>query len=556
MATPSSLGLQVQEERGPDPPIARLSTARTAFVGRTLRGPVNRPTLIKNFAEFQHAFGGLWQPSTLGYAVEHFFDNGGREALIVRVVNGARSTTLTLNAGGAKMTLQALSPGTREFLRASVDYDNIPADDATRFNLTVQRVRVPGGSHVEDQEIFPGLSIVPGDARHVPVVLARSDLVQLVSDVPAQRPDRTVDAGGNRAAGYVSSGADGDDGAPLTDYDLVGSEIDRTGIFALQNADYFNLLCVPPLSREQDVGPSVLWVAARYCKEHRALLIVDPPSGWHTADDALLAMRDWNCATEDALMYFPRILAHDKLRGHFESFAPCGAVAGMLARTDEASPLWAPAKLEEAVLRPGYRPTCLVAEDRRVLLALRGVNTLQAVRSVARIGVKPRTLAAGAAGAADWQSLAARRLALFILNSVECGTRWALTAEAEAQLGVAERVAAQVRIFFEGLYESGAFAARRMEEAFFVVCDRRINTAVSAAAGTAAGAAGGAHANEFRLLIGFTFRGRADFHSFRISHSAAGSKIQPVTLNRLNLAEYCPEELEWVNRLASQLDPP
>jgi uncharacterized protein len=546
VATPSSLGLQVQEERGPDPTIARLSTARTAFVGRTLRGPVNRPILIKNFAEFQHLFGGLWQPSPLGYAVEHFFDNGGREALIVRVANGARSATLTLNAGGGKMTLRALSPGTREFLRASVDYDNIPADDAVRFNLAVQRVRVPGGSHVEDQDIFPGLSIVPGDARYVPGVLARSELIQLVGDVPAQRPDRTVDAAGGRAAGYVSSNADGDDGAPLTDYDLIGSEIDRTGIFALQSADYFNLLCVPPLSREQDVGPSVLWVAARYCKERRALLVVDPPSGWHTADDALHAMRDWSCATENALMYFPRILAHDKLRGHFESFAPCGAVAGMLARTDEASPVWGPAKLEEAVLRPGYRPTCLVAEDRRMQLALRGVNTLQSVRSVARIGVKPRTLAAGAAGAADWQNLAARRLALFILNCVERGTRWVLTAE--AQVDVAERVAAQVRSFFEGLYESGAFDARRMEEAFFVICDRRINAAASAPAG--------AHSNEFRLLVGFTFHGRADFHSFRISHSTAGSKVQPVTLNRLNLAEYCPEELQWVDRLASQLELP
>jgi len=543
VATPSSLGLQVQEERGPDPTIARLSTARTAFVGRTLRGPVNRPILIKNFAEFQHLFGGLWQPSPLGYAVEHFFDNGGREALIVRVANGARSATLTLNAGGGKMTLRALSPGTREFLRASVDYDNIPADDAVRFNLAVQRVRVPGGGHVEDQEIFPGLSIVPGDARYVPGVLARSELIQLVGDVPAQRPDRTVDAAGGRAAGYVSSNADGDDGAPLTNYDLIGSEIDRTGIFALQSADYFNLLCVPPLSREQDVGPGVLWVAARYCKERRALLIVDPPSGWHTADDALRAMRDWSCATENALMYFPRILAHDKLRGHFESFAPCGAVAGMLARTDEASPVWGPGKLEEAVLRPGYRPTCLVAEDRRMQLALRGVNTLQAVRSAARIGVKPRTLAAGAAGAADWQSLAARRLALFILNSVERGTRWVLTAE--AQVDVAERVAAQVRSFFEGLYESGAFGARRMEEAFFVICDRRTNAAPA-----------GAHSKEFRLLIGFTLHGRADFHSFRISHTAAGSKVQPVTLNRLNLAEYCPEELQWVDRLASQLQPP
>ena len=123
-------------------------------------------------------------------------------------------------------------------------------------------------------------------------------------------------------------------------------------------------------------------------------------------------------------MYFPRMLAHDKLRGHFEPFAPCGAIAGMLARTDEACPVWGPAKLEEAVLRPGYRPICLVAEDRRMRLALHGVNTLQAVRSVARIGVKPRTLAAGSAGAADWQSLAARRLALFIVNSIEHGTRW------------------------------------------------------------------------------------------------------------------------------------
>ena len=101
--------------------------------------------------------------------------------------------------------------------------------------------------------------------------------------------------------------------------------------------DYFNLLCIPPLSREQDVGPSALLVAARYCKERRALLIVDPPAAWHTADDALRGLRDWDFASENALMYFPRILAHDKLRGHFESFAPCGAVAGMLARSDEAS---------------------------------------------------------------------------------------------------------------------------------------------------------------------------------------------------------------------------
>ena len=93
--------------------------------------------------------------------------------------------------------------------------------------------------------------------------------------------------------------------------------------------------------------------------------------------------------------------------------------------------MWGPVKLEEAVLRPGY-PACLrwspTTGARR--LEQRGVNTLQAVRSATRIGSRPRTLAAGAAGSADWQSLAVRRLALFIVNSVERGTRWALGAAA------------------------------------------------------------------------------------------------------------------------------
>ena len=530
LLTPSNLGIRVQEERGPDQTITRLGTARAAFVGRTLRGPVNRPALITSFTEFQHVFGGLWQPSPLGYAVEQFFDHGGREALIVRVVNGARSATLTLHAGAAALRLRAMRPGTREFLRASVDYDNIAAEDTSEFNLTVQRVRAQGTAQVEDQEIFHKLSLEPTAERYLPRAIADSELIQLAGEIPVQRPDRTLDAASGLASGYVSSNSDGDDGAPLTDYDLVGSASDHTGLFALDHADYFNFLCIPPLSRERDVGPSVLLVGARYCKERRALLIVDPPANWHTADDALRGMRDWSFFNENALMYFPRVLAHDKLRGHFESFAPCGAVAGMLARGDEAAPVWVPNKNDEAILRPGYRPTCLVTEDRRMRLATLGVNTLQAVRSAARIGVAARTLAAGTATSADWQYLAARRLALNIVNSIERGTRW--VAMAQPHVEVAEMAASQVRAFFEALYENHAFGTRRIQDAFFVRCDQR---------------------SEFQLLIGFAARATPGLHSFRIVHSASGSKIVPVSLNRLNAALYSPAELEWVDNLARSL---
>jgi hypothetical protein len=536
--TPTGLGLQVEEERGPDQHIARLGTARTAFVGRTLRGPINRPLFLQSFAEFQHFFGGLWQPSPLGYAVEQFFDNGGREALVVRVVNGARASTLTLKAGAGFLRLRAARPGTREFLRASVDYDNVAATSTHDFNLTVQRVRTFGTEQVEDQEIFSRVSVAPDAARYLGNLLTESELIQLAGDMPAVRPDRTLDAASGLATGYVNSSADGDDGAPLTDYDLIGSDIDKTGLFALDTGDSFNLLCIPPLTREQDVGPGTLLVAARFCKERRALFIVDPPAHWHTADDAIHGMREWNLANDSALMYFPRILAQDKLRGHFESFAPCGAVAGMLARSDEAYPVWGPAKLE-AILRPGYRPACLVAENRRMRLAALGVNTIQAVRSAARIGVAPRTLAAAAAGSADWQNLAMRRLALFILNCVERGTRWAVLAGPHIE--VADTVAAQVREFFERLYEAGVLGDRPMEDAFFVICDNRLNAPEFTVPG------------EFQLLIGFAATRRHEFHGYRITHSRSGSKITPASVNRLNSAQYSPEELEWVDSLANQL---
>jgi hypothetical protein len=538
VVTPSTQGLRVQEEPGPDQTIARLSTGRAAFVGRALRGPTNRPVPVKSFAEFQHTFGGLWQPSRLAYAIEQFFDNGGAEALIVRVANGARPSTLTLRAGDAALTLTAACPGTREFLRASVDYDNIPAADTAHFNLTVQRVRMQGGNHVEDQEIFPQLSMVAGDERYAMDALTGSELVEIRGPLPAQRPDRTIEAGGGaRDSGYVSSNCDGDDGAPVTDYDLVGSRIERTGLFALDECDHFAFLCVPPPARTEDVGLTVLLIAERYCKERGALLVVDPPYEWHTADDAIHALRDFPLHSENAVMYFPRILAHDKLRGHYESFAPCGAVAGMLARSDQAHPVWGEPRADDPVLRPGYRPVCMVPEDRRMRLSLRGVNTLQAVRSLSRIGAKPRTLAAGSAGSLDWQSLAARRLALFIVNSIERGTRWVIGAEPGPE--VAHRVSAQVRAFFEHLHESGAFGARRREESFYIVCDRRSGPP-----------------REFHFLVGFAAARPRQFHGYRISHSAPGSRVQPASLNRATLSEFCPEELDWVDKLATQLEPP
>jgi len=510
-----------------EPIIARLPSAVTAFIGRTLKGPVQRPVTVASFAEFQHVFGGLWQPSPLSYAVEQFFDHGGGRAVIVRVANGARPPSITLPAGGTMLRLAGVNPGSREYLRASVDYDGIPEGDTDRFNLVIQRVRSAGSELVEEQEIFRRASLRPDSGRCLADLLLQSRLVRAVEPLPAQRPDRSAGPGGS-AIGYAFSNADGDDGGPLTDYDIIGSAAAGTGIFALRAADGFNFLCIPPLSRDHDTGLSALLVAARYCRERHAMLIVDPPAAWVSARAALDGMRTWPFRADNAVMYYPRIQALDRLRGRLETFASCGAVAGMLARSDETCPLWSAVAREELTLRPGMQPAASVSDADRLRLAQVGINTLTMPRAGVGVRLEARTLAAGGNGLTDWKYLAARRLALWIAASVERGTRWMLLEQNGPALWARARTL--VDTFLEVLAEQGAFASADSGDRYFVICDERVNRPDTVADG------------RVNLLFGFATSRPGEFDAWLVTHHPAASRVRPVSVNRLATSR---QRVEW-----------
>jgi len=80
-------------------------------------------------------------------------------------------------------------------------------------------------------------------------------------------------------------------------------------------------------------------------------------------------------------MCLPRIQAYDRLRGRYETFANCGAVAGVLARLDEQRSPWQAGPDDELLLRPGTRATIVLNEAERLRLAAHGVNPLQSLRS-------------------------------------------------------------------------------------------------------------------------------------------------------------------------------
>lgn len=512
-------GIHVAVEVSAGQPIARVATATAAFIGRALRGPVNRPVLIQSFADFQSVFGGLWQPSTLSYAVEQYFENGGREARIVRVVNGARPATLSLPVPqGPPLVLEACCPGTREFLRAAIDYDNIPSSDIESFNLVVHRVRAPGSEHVEDQEIYERMSVAPDSPRHVSVLLSDSALVRLRGAVPLERPAPTCRGDSRAFASYVNSNPDGDDGGPLTDYDLIGSATARTGLFAFGEDDAFNFLCLPPLTREGTLGPSVLLVAKRLCRERRSLLMVDPPADWTSPAAALSGLRQFHFSSDNALMYFPWIEAYDRLRGRFERFPPGPAAAGMLARLDSVRPLWSGTDAEDGPLRPGLRPALTVSEEWRERLANAGLNTLQSVRS--RRPIRARTLAAARATTPCWRFLALRRLALFVVDSIVRSTRWVLFEPSGADTWW--RLEMQVAEFLGALEREGAFPAGPPGQSWFVVCDERVNPERQI---------GGV-----QVLFGYAASREGEWNCWLLSHGAQGTRVQPVSLNRLHSA--------------------
>lgn len=505
------------------PGMAPAGTDTVAFLGRCLKGPVNEPVAVRSFTEFEQMFGSFAPDFTLPHALEQFFEQGGGHALVVRVASGGAPPTVDLRAGDDTLVLQGICPGTREYLRVAVDYDGISQQDTDLFNLVVQRVRAPGSELVESQETFRRLSVLAGSAREIGRVLAGSRLVRLNGRLPRQRPDITLRRDSRTLAGWVDCNRDGDDGLPLSDYDVIGSEDAYSGLFALVGGPQFSFLYIPPLAPDRDVGVSALFVAARFCRLAHAMLVVDPPLAWVSAEDALAGMRGWPFKSPDALMCFPPVYAMDRHSGRLVRHAPGAAAVGTLVRGqgNGGMPPWE--QRDMPLLRPSVQLAAIVEDSQRDRLARMGVNTLAATRTATRSTLPLRTLAGDRSAPPETGELGQRRLAQFIGESVERGTRW-VTVEGNTERS-RERVSRQVERFLAQLGADGALAGAERNRHYFVLCDARLNGPEQQSAG------------EFRFLYGFEPRGTGRRQCVLVIHRPAGSQSRPVNVNALAALE-------------------
>lgn len=459
-----------------------------AFLGRTVAGPLHQPTTITSYAAFERMFGGVPEGHGLGTALQQFFEHGGRRATVVRIANNARCGFLDVPCDTGSLRLKTVNPGSAERLRASIDYDGIELPDA--FNLTVQRMD-SSGRHILDQELYSGLSVDPAARNFIAPALEHSQLVRLDVDdggPPLSRPTEMKAGIATVAIGYVGMREHGDNGKPLSDYDLVGSDRKGTAMFALETVAHFDFLYAARDAGQPGPGAAFVVAAEMYCQRRNAMLVIDPPAFCEDVASLVEWRRSRQHAGHSSLTYFPALRHRDHAS---QTHSAGGALIGLLCRHDEREHVFAAladdTRQNSAALHRNWMPTAEIDADDALQLLRLGVNPL--VTGQQRRLLFPGLVTCANLGDRNAGSLTLQRLTKFILRQIEFGTRWALLAPQEPQTW--REVEAQVHDFLGALATAGAFDMKPGLQGWWVQCDASTND--DSELSTAA----------FRLLLGF-----------------------------------------------------
>ncbi|HEX8192311.1 MAG TPA: phage tail sheath C-terminal domain-containing protein [Allosphingosinicella sp.] len=465
-------GVYVEERSSSVRTVVGVATSITAFVGAAPRGPADTPVRIASFSDYVRRFGELSRSSPMSYAVSHYFLNGGGDAIIVRVHRNGVAAGAALPAGvGEFLTLEADSVGDwGERISVSVTHSTVVPD---AFNLMVVEADADDPAKVAASETFLNLTTGVGDKRYVGTILEQeSQLVTMVGPPPAARPEETL------APVPLVAGGDGD---PVTDAEISdpGLEAGKAGLYALEKADLFNLLVIPPLQLDLDVAAATHDAALSYARRRRAIYLVDAPDAWSVASDPVAAAESGFDALvtkqDNGAIYFPRILAPDPLQeNRLQRFAPSGAVAGVIARTDANRGVWkAPAGLEATLVGvPKLAVKMTDAENGR--LNQIGIDCLRSFPVIGNIVWGGRTLRGADVLADQWKYLSVRRTAYFIEETLYRNTQWVVFEPNDEPLW--SQIRLNIGAFMQGLFQQGAFQGKTPAQAYLVKCDRETTT--------------------------------------------------------------------------------
>ncbi|MCA3624579.1 MAG: phage tail sheath subtilisin-like domain-containing protein [Methylobacterium sp.] len=289
-------------------------------------------------------------------------------------------------------------------------------------------------------------------------------------------------AGGGAAQAVVSAqsftlagGTNGTMPVDVTRY--RGPRATKGGLYALEDVDLFNILCIPDAAAMNGPNMRALYTEAEsYCEERRAMVLVDIPAGTSRLDQ----MQAWLADNEsirhpNAAVYYPRTRVADTLaRGRPRSLGPSGTIAGLFARTDTQRGVWKAPAGTDARLRNVQALDYVMTDLENGALNPLGVNCLRTFPVYSSICWGARTLEGADQLASDWKYVPVRRLTLFLEESLYRGTKWAVFEPNDEPLW--SQIRLNVGAFMQDLFRKGAFQGATPRDAYFVHCDSETTT--------------------------------------------------------------------------------
>jgi len=436
--------------------IGGVSTSIAAFIGWAPRGRSGVPVRCLSWTDYEREFGGLDARGCLGYAVQHFFANGGGECYVLRLT-GEDDKPATAVLDG--LEVQASGPGTWANAFQLVAKPRV--DDAQRFRLDI--VDKASGAILET---YANLSLAATDSRSAKAVLGDESRLVSVTKADIEKPvtAKTVD---------LAEGADGAVIAPgdaAFDTALFGDG-STTGVYALKKVDLFNLLNVPGYTNATKLGD-----LAKLCRDERAFLLVDSDKGTEAGGSPMTgAPGVTGDDTINAAFYYPWLLAPDpKQEGRPRAFPPGGAVAGIYARTDATRGVWKAPAGTDASLSGVIGVTLPMTDGENGVLNPLGVNCIRRFPVYGTVVWGARTLRGNDEIGSEWKYVPVRRTALFIEESLYRGLKWVVFEPNDEPLWAQIRL--NVGSFMNDLFRQGAFQGQTPKDAYFVKCDKDTTT--------------------------------------------------------------------------------
>lgn len=306
-------------------------------------------------------------------------------------------------------------------------------------------------------ETFDKLSLDPRHSRYFARIVDSAHVDVTLADPPSPlAPPNNLPAA---LAPTVLIGGEDDD------VPQIKTSHFRAGIDALEKVDEVTILCVPDRT---DLDIQAYMVA--HCEKMQDRFAILDPLRNASPSNGIVTQR--NLVNSDggyAALYYPRIVIANPVAEGRLTIPPSGHVAGLYARTDNNRGVHkAPAN---DTLRGVLALERTLNDDEQGPLNEIGVNV---IRSFTGSGIRvwgARTIAPK--DVTQWRYVNVRRLLLFIEESIQEGTRFAVFEPNDLSLW--GKVKRQVTDFLTRVWRDGALFGATAEQAFRVRVDEELN---------------------------------------------------------------------------------